>query len=210
MRPVNPYESLSLDEKVNLLANYFFNEELQSRLPKKPVKQKHEKLGDIKPIKYEQYFAYIQRLKAIKSSWEEEEKKIMEKYEGEVGYYNGNMKTLYKHYTQKENQTDMIQHSINKALKVFFGKPKLEELKVLKNEAKIEAKLFSNNFYGYGYSFVHDVTLNVPKGELNDFYNRHRTGKVIVRVEYNEAVLSFLDLKVDLREKYITAVLKRI
>lgn len=193
---VSPYESLDFDEKINLMANYFFNEELQSKLPKKPEKQKHEKIGDIKAIKHEAYFAYIQRLKALKKAWEEEEKKINEKYEGEVGYYNGNMKALFKFYKKPINQKDIIQNSINKTLKVFLGKPKLQNLEIIKDTPKIEADLFANDFYGYGYKFEHRVVLDIPLEDQMSFYNRYRRSKIIVRVHYEDRLLSFADVKV--------------
>lgn len=190
---VNPYTDLKLDEKVNLLANYFFNEELKTKLPKKPKKQEQEELGDIPPIKYEQYFAYIQRLKALKSAWEDEEKKINEKYEGQVGYYNGNMKTLYKFYKKKENQIELIQNSINKTLKVFFGKPKIVNLEAVPNSDIITADLFSNDFYGYGYVFKRKIKIKIPIKEQKDFLERYRRSLVIVRIEYEDNTLNFID-----------------
>ncbi len=87
---VNPYKSLPVNEKINVMVNYFLNEELNNLKPILPQKEKlQDDDANLEPIKYEQYFNYIQRLKAIRESRVDEQKKIDEKYQGQVAFYNG-------------------------------------------------------------------------------------------------------------------------
>jgi hypothetical protein len=197
----DPYEKLDINEKANLIANYFFNKELKRKLPPKPEREKVEKLGNIKAIKYEQYFAYIQRVKALKRAKDEENQKADEKFEGEVGYYNGNMKTLYKHYKKYENKRPMIQNSINKTLKALFGKLRLSKLNLIIDTRDIEAKLFTEDLYGLDYIFEYDVVIDVPIKEQENFINRYRSSKVVVSVDYTDNILTFKDFVVNFEGK---------
>ena len=120
----NPYKNISVDEKITLFTNYFLNESIKSKLPKKPLKgvpKKHE--YNYEPTKYELYYNYIQRLKAIEESIKEEQKKLEQKYEADIYKYNKKLKALKKFYSQEKNLYPIFAESFNKALKVVYGKP---------------------------------------------------------------------------------------
>lgn len=123
----NPYENITVDEKLTLLTNYFLNEAIQNKLPKQPIKETpKEQDYNYKPTKYELYYNYVQRIKAIRESIVEEQKKIDEKYKADVYRYNHQIELIHKKYQQYHNLYPIIQNSFNKALKVIYGKPILE------------------------------------------------------------------------------------
>ena len=119
----NPYTQLNIDEKLTILTQHFLDEQLQSKLPPKPVKEKVKDLSPINQLQYERYYNYIQRVKAITEDREKEEKDLQSKYEADIWYYNNKVKTLRQYYSKTNNLLPLLNTSINKSFKVFFGKP---------------------------------------------------------------------------------------
>lgn len=177
----NPYKSLKFDEKFNLLMNHFLNEELRTVLPQKPVIAEVEPLGQIEKQDYERYYTYVQRVKFLKEEKQREKDQAREEYEGKVGYYNGKISNLEKYYLEQNHIDEIIGHSINKTLKVFYGNPKIKDL-TLKDE-KIKATLYNKNFYGYNYSIQKDVLLDIPSSLQERFWNRYKSAKIKVVFE---------------------------
>lgn len=177
----NPYKSLKFDEKFNLLMNHFLNEELRTVLPQKPVIAEVEPLGQIEKQDYERYYTYVQRVKFLKEENQREKDLAREEYEGKVGYYNGKISNLEKYYLEQNHIDEIIGHSINKTLKVFYGNPKIKDL-TLKDE-KIKATLYNKNFYGYNYNIQKDVLLDIPPSLQERFWNRYKSAKIKVVFE---------------------------
>lgn len=120
----NPYNNISVDEKLMLFTNYFLNESLKEKLPKKPLKgvpQKHE--YNYEPTKYELYYNYVQRIKAIEEEIAQEQEKLDQTYKADIYKYNKKLKALQKFYSQEKNLYPVFTESFNKALKVVYGKP---------------------------------------------------------------------------------------
>ena len=190
----NPYKSLKFDEKFNLLMNHFLNEELKTLLPKRPVLEDIEPLGQIEKQDYERYYTYVQRVKFLKEQNQQERDLAFEVYEGEVGYYNGKLSNLKKDYLQKGQINGVIQNSINKTLKVFYGNPKIKDL-TLKDD-KIKATLYNKSFYGYNYNLQKDVLLDIPSNIQEKFWNRYKSAKIKVVFERVEDTIFMKDIEV--------------
>jgi len=190
----NPYEGLETEKKIELLVNYFLNKELRTKLDPKPIKGKLEDNGPINPTKYERYYNYIQRLKAINEQRIKEQKAIDEKYAGEVGYYNGKLKNKKIFYSKKENILPLIQLSFNKAYKIIYGKPKLKD--VVKKDGKIYATLWVDDIYGFSKWEDRKIIIDIPKDLLDQFVNRYRISKVNVEFDYNNNIVKLKDVKI--------------
>ncbi len=174
----NPYKSLNFDERFNLLMNYFLNEELTGVLPQKPEPKKVEPLGQIQKQDYERYYTYVQRVKFLEEENKRERDAAFEEYQGQVGYYNGKLSNLEKYYLEENHIDEILQNSINKTLKVFYGNPKIKELTL--KDGKIKAVLYNKSFYGYDYGFEKDLLIDIPPDMQEKFWNRYKSAKIKV------------------------------
>jgi len=191
----NPYRSLDKNEKLNIMINYFINEEIKKNKPEIPVKRKLKDDGaTLDPVKYELYFSYIQRLKAIRESRAEEQKSIDVEYAGKIGFYNGKLKSLKEYYHDKKNLHPILQKSINKAFKVVFGKPIFKDI-VYKNDINLlSAKLESLNLYNIDTYNFKELELFVYKGIREDFIENHFLSDIKVRFTYDGKYLFYKDV----------------
>jgi len=123
----NPYKNISVEEKLSLFTNYFINESLKENLPKIPKKGLPKKNDyNYEPTKYELYYNYVQRIKAIEDSLQEEQKALDDKYEADIYKYNKKLRAIKRFYKDDRNFFPILDNSFNKALKVVYGKPLLE------------------------------------------------------------------------------------
>ena len=192
----NPYEDLSTDEKINILVNSFVNQELQLIVPPAPIKPKLKDSSPIVPIKYELHFSFIQRFKAITESRTEEQQKIDDKYIGDVGFYNGKLKSLKRYYKKDENLNPIIQNSINKTYKIIYGKPKLKDVNYNKKENKITAKVFVSDIYGFNKWEEKDIIISIPDKLKDTFIDRYREAMVNIAFEYENNILRLSHLNI--------------
>ena len=95
------------------------------------------------------YYNYIQRLRAIQQSRTDEQSDIDEKYAGKVGFYNGKLKNLKKHYDKEENLYPLLQNAFNKTFRVIYGKPKIKDLKFDEKINKVVGTIWVDDIYGY-------------------------------------------------------------
>ena len=189
---VNPYKSLPVNEKINVMVNYFVNEELNNLKPILPQKEKlQDDDANLEPIKYEQYFNYIQRLKAIRESRVDEQKKIDEKYQGQVAFYNGKLKNLKKFYEDSENLAPIIEKSINKAFKVIYGKPKFQSIKYDENSDSFLAKLGVEDIYRVDTFIPKEVYFRISKSDLDSFFNNYHEAQINVLFHYSNNLLNY-------------------
>jgi len=188
----NPYEDLDKNIKLNVMVNYFLNEAIQKQLPPKPIKEELQDDGAIlDPIKYEQYFNYIQRLKAIRESRIDEQKKIDEKYAGQIAFYNSKIKNLEKFYKKSENLNPLLQNSINKAFKVVYGKPKLKEPKYNETTGEFEVLLYAQKIYNVDIFTPKKVLFKISKGDLDSFFDEYSDAFVNVVFGYDKNLLIY-------------------
>lgn len=189
---LNPYESLPTNEKINLMVNYFINEELKSLKPIKPVKEQlKDDEANLDPIKYEQYFNYIQRIKAIRESRVEEQKKIDEKYQGQLAFYNRKLKKLKKVYTDEKNFKPILQRSINKAFKVVYGKPKFKSVKYDERDDAFVAKIVVEDIYHIDSFVPKEVYFRILQSDLDSFFTDYNESQINVIFEYSNNVLIY-------------------
>lgn len=203
---VNPYQSLSIDEKLQILINHFINEELALKLPKKPIRGKLKDSSDIVPFKHELYFNYIQRLKAIKESREDEQNDLDQKYNGEIEYFNGEMKNLEKFYSKPENIHNIVQNSINKAFKIIYGKPMINRLKFSEDKQTINGIFYVENIYDFHKFDEVKIEFIVPNDIKKQFYYEYRTTKIFVNFNYDDNKLSLKDLTIIYKTKPYKAI----
>jgi len=191
----NPYADLPANEKFNVMLNHFLNISLENTRPvypqKKPLKDDGATLD---PIKFELYFNYIQRLKAIRESRAKEQLKIDEDYVGKLGFYNGKLKALKKFYTEDENLYPLLQESINKAFKVVFGKPKFTNIVYDDEINRLEAKLTTTKIYDVADFKPLDLELFVYKGIRDEFIKYHNESDIKVRFDFDGEYLIFKDV----------------
>ncbi len=197
----NPYEQLKTDEKVNLLVNYFLNKDLKALIPPKPIKESIEDNSPINPIKYELYFSYIQRLKAINDSRKEEQKDINEKYAGKIGFHNGRLNKLKRFYEKEENIHPILQNNFNKVYKILYGKPKLKELKFNKQSGKITAIVWIDSIYNYQKWKEQEINIEIPLDIREIFLEQYRTARVYINFDYKNNILKIKDLTVKFQKK---------
>ena len=198
----NPYKELATSEKINILVNYFLNQELRTKLDKKPIKDKIDNDGPINPTKYERYFNYIQRLKAINEERIIQQQNIDDKYAGEVGYYNGKLKNLQKFYNDKENILPILQHSFNKAFKLIYGKPKIKNLNYSKKENKIYATIWVDDIYGFSKWDERNIEIIVPPTMRKQFLDQYRTAKVNIEFNYVNNIVTLKDIIIKFDQKH--------
>lgn len=183
----NPYKTLQFDEKFNLLFNYFLNEELKSKLPQKPKMREVENLGEIKRESYERYFTYVQRVKFLKEENQREKDEAFEEYAGKAGYYNGKVSNLKSYYLKQGHISKIMQNSINKTFKVFYGNPKIKDLTLM--DGKIKASLYNKTFYGFNYTLNKDVLIDIPEDLQENFWNRYKSAKIRVLFKEQDDLL---------------------
>jgi|GEM_PF-2472342 len=202
----NPYTKLKVDEKVNLLVNYFVNKELKAIIPPKPIKESIKDDSPINPVKYELYFSYIQRLKAINDSRIEEQKSIDEKHAGKIGFYNGKSNRLKLFYEKEENLHPILQNSFNKVYKILYGKPKLKNLKFNKQSGKITATVWVDSIYNYQKWKEQEIDIEIPLGVRDIFVDQYRTARVYINFDYKNNLLKIKDLTVLFNKKSYKAI----
>jgi hypothetical protein len=189
---MNPYESLPANEKINAMVNYFVNEKLESLkpiLPQKDILKDDD--ANLEPIKYEQYFNYIQRLKAVKESRVQEQKKIDEKYQGQIAFYNGKLKNLKKFYQDAKNLDPIVQKSINKAFKVIYGKPKFNSVKYEERSDSFLAKIGVVDMYHLDTFVPKEVYFRVSKSDLDSFFINFQQSQINVLFDYSNNLLNY-------------------
>jgi len=193
---LNPYKSLSDDEKLEVMFNYYLNKNIRKKISKIPVKEILKDDGaSLDPVKYEFYFSYIQRLKAIKESRENEQKKIDIKYESAVKKFNIQLAKLKKFYQDDTNLTPLIQDSINKAFLVVYGKPKIIDPHLNKDTGKITAILDVDNIYNISTFKPKKIRLYLYRGVVKSFLQNYDQVEVYVRVDYDKKYISYNDIK---------------
>jgi predicted metallopeptidase len=198
---VNPYKTLAVDEKLNVMVNYFLNEELKTKLPLKPIKEILKDDGaSLEPVKYEYYFSYIQRIKAIRESRAAEQKEIDEKYAGKVGFYNGKVNVLKNFYDKQENLAVILQNSINKAFKVIYGIPKIKDVTYDKKTSTIVGVLYSEDVYSIEKFEDKKITIEIPTKVKYLFLENYKDSIVKVQLEYKENLLKLQKINIEFQE----------
>ena len=191
----NPYTDLPTNEKLNIMINHFLNIALENSRPSFPQKKPLKDDGaTLNPIKYELYFNYIQRIKAIRESRAKEQEKINEDYIGKIGFYNGKLKVLKKFYLKDENLYPLLQDSVNKAFKVVFGKPEFTNIIYNEEINRLEAKISSIKIYDVADFKPLDLELFVYKGIRDEFIKYHNESDIKVRFDFDGEYLIFKDV----------------
>jgi len=183
----NPYKAISLEEKLNLFTTYFLNENLKSKLPKKPQKKAPKQHDyNYEPTKYELYYNYVQRIKAIEESIAQEQKKLNEEYEADIYTYNNKVKALKRFYNQEKNLYPLFTESFNKAIKVVYGKPIL----TLKSSKKgIEFFLDTKAIYMQNNFIPKPLEFNyADEKRMFSFYEKC---DISVTFKYNDNILQY-------------------
>ena len=191
----NPYITLDKNEKLNVMINYFINEEIENNKPPLPIKRALKDDGaTLDPVKYELYFSYIQRLKAIKESRAEEQKNIDVEYAGKIGFYNGKLKSLKEYYHKQKNLDPILQTSVNKAFKVVFGKPVFTNI-VYNNEINfLSADLDTIDLYGVDRYTPQPVELFIYQGIRDEFIKYQSKSELQVRFDFDGEYLIYKDI----------------
>lgn len=191
----NPYENITSQEKINIMFNYFLNESLEKSKPAAPVKKILKDDGaTLDPVKYELYFSYIQRLKAIRESREENQKRIDEEYAGKIGFYNGKLRALKLFYEDTKNLEPFVQQSINKAFKIVFGQPRLENIMYNDEINLLTANLTTHDMYAVDSFVPQKVELFVYQDIRKEFMNDTEQIAVNVRLEKKGNVVILKDI----------------
>lgn len=191
----NPYSSLDSNEKLNVMINHFLNLSLENIKPPLPKKRELKDDGaTLDPVKYELYFSYIQRLKAIRESRAEEQTTINEDYIGKIGFYNGKLKSLKKFYNIEENLYPLLGESINKAFKIVFGKPTFSDIRYDNDINLLKANLNSVDIYKVADFQPQKVELFVYKGIREDFIKNYTESDIKVRFHFDGTYLIYKDV----------------
>ncbi|MGB3751463.1 MAG: hypothetical protein WA945_07835 [Arcobacteraceae bacterium] len=207
----NPYDSLSANEKLNVMANHFLNVSLENVKPPVPIKRELADDGaTLDPVKYEQYFSYIQRLKAITESRAEEQIRIDEEYRGKLGFYNGKLNSLEEFYQKDENLYPVIAKSVNKAFKIVYGKPVFSDIVYDDEVNLLKANLNSRDIYGVEKFQKKEVELFIHESIRDDFMTDHQLSDILVRFEYDGTSLMYKDILITYKgNEYIGNFLNR-
>jgi hypothetical protein len=205
----NPYKNLDDKLKINLMVNYFLNNELKNIVPKKPIKEKLKDDGlSVEPIKYEKYYNYIQRIKAIHESRLAEQKDIDEKYIEKVVFYNGKLKVLKRFYTKIENLNPFLQTSINKAFTVVYGKPIFKDIIYDKITKSLVGMLSIEDIYNISKFNSKNITIQLPECLQQKFLQTYQDLSVQIQFDYKNNQLSFKNIIFELDGKEYLANFK--
>ena len=183
----NPYKNLDQYEKINLFTNYFLNETLTSKLPPLPQREKpaeHE--YNYEPTKYELYYNYVQRIKAIQDALAQEQLELDEKYEADIYKYNKKLKALFKYYKQDKNLFPIFTESFNKAFKAIYGKPILTIAK-----ADVGIQFFLSNEPIYNKNKLTPIPIEFNYGDEKRLFNFYEKCEVSVTFEYNDNSITY-------------------
>ncbi len=192
----NPYKQLKSDEKLNVLINYFVNEELSNVVDKKPKHIQIANTKKINPVKYELYFTYIQRLKRMNDAIEDEQKDIDEEYKGKVGFYNGKLNQLKKYYHLEENLHPILQNAFNKAFKIVYGQPKLKNIKYDDKSKKVTSILWVDDIYGYDKWHQKEIELKLPEYVIKSFIENNKQASIKIRFDYTNNIIALQDVMI--------------
>lgn len=180
----NPYENLSIDQKIQILIEYFVDNQIVAQFPKKPIKGKLKDSSPIKIIEFERYYNYIQRLKIIKENRIKEQQKINLKYKEDIAKYNKTISHLKHIYQTRENFNKLLNIALNNSFKILYGKPILQKPYV--KNGKLYAKVVSKSIYGYNYKLEQIIKIdNINKKDFKYFIEFYRKAKVFVLFDYN-------------------------
>ncbi|MEA3513520.1 MAG: hypothetical protein U9R37_07940 [Campylobacterota bacterium] len=194
---VNPYTTLSTNEKLEVVINYFINEELKTKLPPKPIKEILKDDGaNMDPVKYERYFNYVQRLKAIRESRAAEQKNIDERYLGKIGFYNAKLKKLKKFYTKKENIYPIINNSINKGFKIIFGQPMIKDMVHYQGSDTVIVNLTASDIYRLDKFKNRRVKIYIYPYKVENLLQNYLKSNTIVNFKYDGTYLVAQDISV--------------
>jgi len=197
----NPYTSLAVDEKLNIMINHFLNKSLENTKPPLPVKKILKDDGaSLDPVKYELYFSYIQRLKVIRESRAEEQLRLDEEYRGKIGFYNGKLKSLKKFYAKEKNLYPLLNTSIQKAFKIVFGKPIFTNIIYNDDINLLEANLSVIDIYKVAIFEPKKLELFVYKGLRNDFISNSKESDIKVRFDFDGTYLTYKDVVFQYKE----------
>jgi len=200
----NPYKSIDPQTQLSIMINHFFNEQIKETFPQKPVKDIYvEEEADLNPGKYERYYNYVQRLKAIEQTRKDELQKIEEKFKGQAAYYNSKLDAIKNQYEKKQNISSFLQRSINNGFKVVYGKPVVSEFQ--NKEKLVEAKLSAISIYKNPKN-----TLDIPIIFENNISLKHKYEKypVLVSFKYDGEYLIIDEVKLSINDKQYRAKLK--
>ena len=162
------------------------------------------------PVKYEKYYNYIQRIKAIHESRVAEQKDIDEKYEGKIGFYNGKLKVLKRFYAKEQNINPLLQISINKAFQVVYGKPVFKNMKYDKKNNKVYGILHIVNIYNVDKYKDKKIEFSIKEKNSKKFLKVYDNLKVKIQFDYKENSLYLKDcLFVFKNEEYIASFIKK-
>ena len=193
----NPYKNISVEEQLTLFTNYFINEALSEKLPTLPFKGKPEVHEyNYKPTKYELYYNYVQRVKAIQDSIADEQTELDNKYKADIYKYNRKLKALKKFYEQEQNLYPIFTEAFNKAFKVVYGKPILE---IARGEIGIQFFLNTEPVYNKNEFIPQPIVFNyAQEKKLFNFYEKCDLSVTFFYdnniLEFDEVVCSYQDI----------------
>lgn len=212
----NPYKELDSSIKLNLMINYFLNVELKKIVPSKPIKDILKDDGlSLEPIKYEKYYNYIHRIKAIRNSRLADQKDINERYAGKIGFYNGKLKVLKRFYAKEKNLNPLLQIAINKAFTVVYGKPVLKNIRYDKKNKIFYGILHIINIYHIDEFQDRKIEFVLDEKNSNKFLKIYKKINVKVQFDYkvNKLYLKnslFLFNKKEYKVEFINKINKKI
>jgi len=209
---INPYEKLLDNEKISLFCQYFIDKQIQAQLPPKPKKDKiKDEEITLKPIKYEPYYNYIKRLKAIKKSLAQEQKKINEKYAGDVAFYNGKIKKLQQNFQQKQFFDPIVKEALNKAFFVVYGKPKIKNLHYDKLTNKLTAIFYVDDIYHICKFLEQKILIYINPTKVEDFLQNYSNSTVVVNLQRKDNYLTYDDISIFYKDdEYIATFLTKL
>jgi hypothetical protein len=191
----SPYKTLALDEKFNIMMNYFLTKELEAKLPLYPKKKILKDDGaSLDPVKYEFYFSYIQRIKRIREAREEDQKKIDEIYAGQVAFYNSKVDILFKYYSKEENIYPLLYNSINKAFKVIYGKPILKNVRYSRKYKQLVGTLHIEPLYNIEMIPDTNIKIKIRKNKQINFLKQYNDYKILIEFVKNNNILKFKNI----------------
>ena len=182
----NPYAKLNIEQKLQILIEYFIQKQIKAYFPKKPQKAQVDDKSPIKIVKFERYYNYIQRLKYIKEQRELAKKQAIEEYNRAIEEYNKKILKLKQYYTDTNHFSKIVNIALNNSFKIFYGKPII--LKPYLKDNKIYAKIIAREIYSsYKYSFECEVVIDgeLSNDEVERLLKSYREIKVLVVFDYN-------------------------
>ena len=207
-KKINPYNTLSEQEKITAITNYLVQKEFDSLTPpnlKKPTKPTIKPAPNLVKGKFEKTSDFEKRIQKTKEERETYIAKLEADYKKEVLEYNRKNKEQTEAYNKKvqnikKNLDTITAKAMGEAYNLIYGTPNLKAI-----DYDADNEIFYGELTSSKGNFSKKVAIKIPPSIAKSFYDSQKKPKIIYEYKANQIYLK--DIKVPFGDKVYLAML---